>query len=219
VAAYHLLDDNSQFYQAIYRAAPFPLVSGIRSPEMTHFFAETFIEGIIRKPDSTCRTPREIIDESFDKILGIRSNSHLVRRWRRLMVQLRMETSLSRRGMRIQLGVVMVATVIIIGLVSFPVLLAEQGQVEGFVNLALVLCTIVMVVTTYIFVGAIQGDNGRSRVRLWAALFLLTNRKNLLMNNHIFTKITTERIAVYASGLLNEKPQPIGAAGRQTDGP
>ena len=103
VVAYSLLDVDSEYYRAIDRAIRFPLLWGLKSPEVVKFFAETFVERVSLDGVSN-RSSSEIVEESFDKIMGIRYKSAVLRNLRRLMIQVEAELRGRKYGIFVLLG-------------------------------------------------------------------------------------------------------------------
>ena len=160
----------------------FPLLLGLKSPEAVKFFAETFVERVALDGEFN-RGHNEIVEESFDKIMGIRHKSAVLRTLRRLVIQVEAELRFRKYGQFLLPGCVMLLFTIILAASLFFQTLALPILVltilNGFTLMAMALFMIgIMFIIPTVMITLISSTSsktepGPDRLSLWAGLFLL----------------------------------------------
>ena len=196
VAAYGLLDTDPDFYNAIERAIDYPPLGVVQSPEIVTFFAETFFERISlgRGPSTEAD---DIMEQSFDKILGIKTKRRIIREFRRIIMKKSAEVQFSRYGRM----VLLIATAI------FPMFALAFSWTS--INIAQALSAVALLfaaaiasvgmVSLMIVGSGISKTSFHTRLCLWVAVFLFTNHETYLVGNRVLSKRATEELVRLAN--------------------
>jgi len=228
VCAYSLFDDEVEFYNAIDRSVPYPLLIGLRRPEIIRFFSETFMDKLSHEFSGT-RDQKRLVERSFDVITGLHriprigkfllrraylANAEMVYKMRtRRLLKFLLPSSL--------LGMMMLM-ITFISMIGVALLMVDESQrAHGdlavvvnpsmnwplAISMALAVLTALMITLT--FVSMLARGSGVTRtdaLLLWATVYVMTNREDQLRDNSFLSRRATEALIVAAREKWKDEP-------------